>query len=79
MLLKVVLLFVHKLDWWNLQISFRMGLIKNNENQDHFWSFDKCNLTHFQTGPIKEIFQINLIKEDDKEKRQELIIKIWNH
>ena len=46
-----------------------MGLIKNDENQDHFWSFDKCNLTHLETGPVNEIFQINLIKQDDREER----------
>lgn len=46
-----------------------MVLIKKDENQDHFWSSDKYNLTHFETGLIKEIFRINHIKQDDREKK----------
>lgn len=33
-----------------------MSMIKKDENQGHFCSFDKCNLTHFETGPNKEFF-----------------------
>lgn len=43
-------------------------MIKKDENQGHFCSFDKCNLTHFETGPNKEFFQINHMKKDNREK-----------
>lgn len=74
-----MLLFVHKLVSWNLRMSLKMGLNKKDETQDHFWSLDKRNLTHFETGPIRDIFPTNRIKEDDGEKRQELEIKTQNH
>lgn len=41
------------LTWQNSEHKLQMGLIKKNENLNHFWYSSSYNLSEFETKPIK--------------------------